>query len=98
MEKVKPVVGLWDQVRIEQAVTNLLTNALNYGAGKPIRVAIERNGNTAFISVTDGGIGIKPADQKVIFQRFRRVSVADNNGLGIGLFRERKTPFVRAGM
>lgn len=82
----KPVIGLWDQVRIEQAVSNLLTNALNYGEGKPVRVAVQQNGNIAFISVTDGGVGIKPADQKVIFQRFKRVNVKDNNGLGIGLF------------
>ncbi|MGK9617000.1 hypothetical protein O6474_23985, partial [Salmonella enterica subsp. enterica] len=36
----QPVVGQWDEFRIEQVISNLLTNALRYGAKKPIDVAV----------------------------------------------------------
>src|SRR5260370_16741824 len=42
-----PVVGQWDSFRIEQVVTNLLANAMKYGAGKPIRVSVSSANNHA---------------------------------------------------
>jgi signal transduction histidine kinase len=83
----KPVIGVWDEFRIEQVVANLLTNALRYGAHKPIVVRVYSEGAEARVEVHDRGIGISPENQKRIFQQFERV--AANHavaGLGLGLF------------
>ncbi|WP_460382732.1 hybrid sensor histidine kinase/response regulator [Pseudomonas amygdali] len=83
----EPVIGVWDEFRIEQVVANLLTNALRYGARKPIEVHVYSREGEAFIEVRDQGIGITAENQKRIFQQFERVS--SNHavaGLGLGLF------------
>lgn len=84
----KEVHGFWDRQRIEQVLQNLLTNAVKYGGGKPIRVSVEEEeGATAVIRVRDQGIGIAPADQRRIFERFERaVSANEVSGMGLGLF------------
>lgn len=79
------IVGKWDKFRLEQVVTNLLTNAGRYGSGKPIEVWVNRNGDEAQIHVRDHGAGIAKDDQERIFQRFERAN-ADISGLGLGLF------------
>ena len=74
-------------MRLEQIVTNLLSNAIKYGAGKPIRLTIEKNEQTARLTVADQGIGISPEDLERIFARFERaVSARNYGGLGIGLY------------
>jgi signal transduction histidine kinase len=79
--------GYWDRLRIEQIMTNLLANAMQYGKGKPIEVSVERLDKFARIVVRDHGIGIPQADQERIFQRFERaVSSRHFGGLGFGLW------------
>jgi signal transduction histidine kinase len=79
--------GVFDAVRIDQAVTNLLTNALKYGAGSPVELRVAREGEGAVVTVRDHGIGIAPEDQARIFERFERaVSARHYGGLGLGLF------------
>jgi signal transduction histidine kinase/uncharacterized membrane protein affecting hemolysin expression len=81
------IVGCWDRFRIEQIVTNLMTNAMKYGAGKPVCVEVSRQGEKARVSVRDFGIGIAKADQSRIFGRFERaVSLRNFGGFGLGLF------------
>jgi PAS domain S-box-containing protein len=81
------VDGQWDPIRIDQIVTNLLTNALRYGTGKPIRIAVKKLKDRAQIVVQDAGIGIAPEDQLRIFERFERVSSERHyGGLGLGLW------------
>ncbi|WP_122669371.1 hybrid sensor histidine kinase/response regulator [Pseudomonas viridiflava] len=83
----EPVIGVWDEFRIEQVVANLLTNALRYGARKPIEVRVYCEGGQASVEVRDQGIGITPENQKRIFQQFERVSANHAvAGLGLGLF------------
>lgn len=83
----EPVTGIWDEFRIEQVISNLLTNALRYGARKPITVRVFSEGDRACIEVTDQGIGITPENQKRIFQQFERVTANHAvAGLGLGLF------------
>ncbi|MCJ8207115.1 hybrid sensor histidine kinase/response regulator [Pseudomonas sp. RGM2987] len=84
----EPVVeGLWDEFRIEQVVSNLLTNALRYGGKGPIEVRVYQTGEHACVEVQDHGIGISEENQKRIFQQFERVSSkAAAAGLGLGLF------------
>ncbi|AWA39643.1 hybrid sensor histidine kinase/response regulator [Pseudomonas fluorescens] len=83
----EPVEGHWDEFRIEQVVSNLLTNALRYGGKSPIQVRVYRQGNEARVEVQDQGIGISEENQKRIFQQFERVSAKTVvAGLGLGLF------------
>jgi signal transduction histidine kinase len=80
-------VGQWDRLRLEQVVTNLLTNALKYGAGRPVRLALEAEGGSARLCVQDEGIGIAPEAQGRIFEKFERaVSDRHYGGLGLGLY------------
>ncbi|MCL9800357.1 hybrid sensor histidine kinase/response regulator [Pseudomonas sp. rhizo66] len=82
-----PVEGHWDEFRIEQVVTNLLTNALRYGGRSPIQVRVYCEGDEARVEVQDRGIGISQENQKRIFQQFERVSAKTVvAGLGLGLF------------
>jgi signal transduction histidine kinase len=79
--------GRWDRARIDQIVTNLLTNARKYGAGAPIDVALRREGGVAYLSVRDHGPGIAGADRARIFEPFERGAHAERGGgLGLGLF------------
>lgn len=82
-----PVVGKWDKLRIEQVVTNLISNAIKYGNGKPIDVFVSKHGSTARLIIKDQGIGIPSEYQSRIFERFERaVSPSEYKGLGIGLY------------
>ncbi len=79
--------GRWDRLRVEQIVTNLLSNAAKYGGGKPVRLRALRRGALFVIEVEDEGIGVAPEDAQRIFGRFERAaSVRHYGGLGLGLF------------
>jgi signal transduction histidine kinase len=81
------IAGAWDRLRIEQVLTNLLDNAIKYGAGHPIRLSAAVAGDVARISVRDHGIGISPGDEERIFGRFERaVSQRHYGGFGLGLW------------
>jgi len=83
----EPVRGYWDRFRVSQVVTNLLANAVKYGGGKPVEVEFGPRGDQAYLRVKDHGIGIDPADQPQIFERFERaVSSRNYGGLGLGLY------------
>ena len=82
------LLGRWDRVRLDQVVTNLLANAMKYGAGKPISVTVEegpRPGRARLI-VADQGIGIAKDQQEQIFERFERAAGRSYGGLGLGLY------------
>lgn len=88
IEAAKPVVGQWDRLWLEEIVTNLLTNAVKFGPGKPVEISVaEIEGEKVRLTVTDHGIGIQPERLPSIFQRFERaVSAREYGGLGLGLF------------
>jgi signal transduction histidine kinase len=87
MDEGPAVRGWFDARRLEQAVRCLLENAIKFGAGRPIEVAIGTTDDCAQVSVTDHGIGIAQADTHRIFDRFERaVSSRHYGGLGIGLY------------
>lgn len=83
------VVGYWDPTRIEQVITNLVSNALKYGEGEPIRirVAFDETLQKAILQIEDSGMGIALDLQSKIFERFERgVSGQVVSGLGLGLY------------
>ena len=83
----QPVSGIWDRLRIDQVVSNLVANALKYGRGKPIEVAVASTADHAVVKVTDHGIGIAATEQVKIFERFERVVESrDFGGFGLGLW------------
>ncbi|HZA15229.1 MAG TPA: GAF domain-containing sensor histidine kinase, partial [Myxococcaceae bacterium] len=85
------VIGRWDRLRLDQVITNLVSNAIKYGAGKPIRVRVWADGDRACLTVRDEGIGIATADLRRIFERFERaVSGRHYGGLGLGLYITRR--------
>jgi PAS domain S-box-containing protein len=87
LEAGSPVIGTWDRSRLERVVTNLLSNAVKYGRGKPVRVAVTAEADSAVLTVCDEGIGIDPSDQRRIFGRFERaVSARNYSGFGLGLW------------
>nr|WP_274622457.1 ATP-binding protein [Myxococcus fulvus] len=81
------VVGQWDRARLEQAVSNLLSNALKYGEGHPVHLRTGRTAEHAWFSIRDEGIGIPPEAMDRIFEKFERaVSERHYGGLGLGLY------------
>jgi PAS domain S-box-containing protein len=79
--------GSWDRIRLEQVVTNLVSNAAKFGAGKPVEVDLSAHGADVCLAVTDHGVGIDPQYQRRIFGRFERaVSARHFGGLGLGLW------------
>lgn len=98
LHAAETVVGRWDRLRIEQVVTNLLANAVKYGRGRPIAVAVAGDERAARLSVTDQGIGIAPADQERIFERFERVTPPRHySGFGLGLWVTRQVVVAHGG-
>ncbi|MFL5370982.1 MAG: PAS domain S-box protein [Myxococcales bacterium] len=82
-----PVEGVWDRVRLEQVITNLVSNALKYGKGRPIEIETRVEGPCAVLRVADRGIGISADDQKKIFERFERAKgTREYGGFGLGLW------------
>ncbi len=81
------VLGRWDRMRVEQVLTNLMTNALKFGAGHPVEVAVEGNEVVARLVVRDRGIGIPARDLDRIFDRYEQATSARGyGGLGLGLY------------
>jgi signal transduction histidine kinase len=82
-----PVPGLWDAARIDQVITNLISNALKYGAGRPIEVSVRVEASQAVVVVRDHGIGIPNEEQSKIFGPFAPVLAATHHaGLGLSLW------------
>jgi PAS domain S-box-containing protein len=82
-----PVTGCWDRLRLEQLITNLVTNALKFGEEKPVVVSVGGDEDRAWITVEDRGIGIATQDQTRVFGRFERAAPPENyGGLGLGLY------------
>ncbi|WP_434417668.1 sensor histidine kinase [Nannocystis pusilla] len=88
---IERAVGEWDPARLDQIVTNLLTNAIKYGEGRPIDVTITLHGEDARLQVADRGIGIAAEALERIFDPFERAApVETHGGLGLGLYIARR--------
>ncbi|WNZ62628.1 HAMP domain-containing sensor histidine kinase [Myxococcus sp. MxC21-1] len=79
--------GHWDRLRLDQVLTNLVSNAMKYGRGNPVQVALSSTETHVRLDVRDAGIGIPPEHLPRLFHRFERaVSGRDYSGVGLGLW------------
>ena len=80
-------VGAWDHARLDQVITNLLGNAIKYGAGKPIEISLEVTAERVTLVVRDHGIGIDDGARARLFGRFQRAVPSKHyGGFGVGLW------------
>jgi signal transduction histidine kinase len=81
------LTGRWDRLRLDRVVTNLLSNALKFGRGRPVDLRGWRSEGQVFLSVRDRGSGIAPEAQARIFGRFERAPSGEGKaGFGLGLY------------
>ena len=84
-----PGVLVWaDAARVGQVLSNLLSNAIKYTPpGGRVEVRVEDTRPFATVSVSDTGIGIPPAEQAQLFEKFYRTSAGrrTTGGTGLGL-------------
>ncbi len=84
-----PVHGTWDRGRLDQVLTNLISNALKYSPdGGQVLVRVKKTNEMAQITVRDNGIGIGLDERSRVFQPFSRGRNAKQNiaGTGLGLY------------
>ena len=85
----EPVAVTCDPVRIEQVLSNLVSNAIKYSPqGGPVRVTVRRLEAGAEITVADRGLGIAAEELEHVFEPFRRSTATKDRiaGVGLGLF------------
>jgi signal transduction histidine kinase len=81
------VVGRWDRGHLAHVVSALLSNALKFGAGAPVEIAVSRHDGCAQLTVRDHGLGIPRGRLPFVFDLFERAAPAANyGGLGLGLY------------
>lgn len=79
---------LADARRIERIIRNLISNAVEYGVGKPIEIQFGSNAESVAMVIRDFGPGLKPEETRLIFNRFWRADPARaraGGGTGLGL-------------
>ena len=78
-----------DPMRLEQAFTNLISNAIKYTPKGSIVISVEKQYDNAYIRIADTGLGISAEDQKHLFEKFFRIKSKETReiiGTGLGLW------------
>lgn len=77
-----------DEVRINQVLSNLVSNSIKYSPGGQIQISAEVNHENIVVCVSDEGSGIDPNDVPFVFDRFYRApnAVKQTKGAGLGLY------------
>ncbi len=84
----EPVVVSVDSRRVERILRNLLANAVDHSEGKPIDVEMAVGKGSLAVAVTDHGVGLKPGEEEMVFNRFWRSDPSRERrtgGTGLGL-------------
>lgn len=84
----QPVVADIDPRRVERVVRNLLANAIDHCEGKPVELHMAADDDAVAIAVRDHGVGLKPGEESLVFNRFWRADpsrVRRSGGTGLGL-------------
>jgi len=84
-----PITVFADKTRIEQVLTNLISNSINYGSDKgTTEISFDISSDKLLIKVTDNGDGISEENMPRLFERFFRVDISrsrEHGGSGLGL-------------
>lgn len=84
----KPAVAPMDSRRIERIVRNLIANAIEHAEGHPVDITVSANATAVAVAVRDYGVGLRPGDPAMVFNRFWRADPArarTTGGTGLGL-------------
>lgn len=84
------VEGYWDPSRLQQIVTNLISNVLKFAADSKVIVTLKADSQNAILTVKDSGPGIPHEKRNTIFERFERGANPSVSGLGLGLYISRQ--------
>ena len=84
----EPVWFVGDSRRVERILRNLLANAIDHSESNPVEICINDNEDTVAVTVTDHGVGLKPGQEELVFNRFWRADASrkrHSGGTGLGL-------------
>ncbi|WP_427383562.1 MtrAB system histidine kinase MtrB [Janibacter sp. G56] len=85
---LEPVVAAIDPRRVERIVRNLVVNAVEHGEGRPVEIHVARNETAVAVAVRDRGVGLRPGEAGLVFNRFWRADSSrarTTGGTGLGL-------------
>jgi two-component system sensor histidine kinase MtrB len=77
-----------DPRRVERILRNLLANAVDHSEGKPVRITLAADDHAVAVTVRDHGVGLRPGEADLVFNRFWRADPSRNRrtgGTGLGL-------------
>jgi two-component system sensor histidine kinase MtrB len=89
----EPCMAEVDSRRVERILRNLLFNAIEHGEGKEIVVMVGADRDAVAVAVRDHGVGLKPGEENMVFDRFwradpSRARTIGGTGLGLAISRE----------
>lgn len=83
-----PVIAELDARRIERVLRNLVDNAIDHSEGRPVVVTLGADEHAVAVAVRDHGMGLRPGEEKLVFNRFWRADPSrarQTGGTGLGL-------------
>jgi two-component system, OmpR family, sensor histidine kinase MtrB len=83
-----PVLADIDPRRVERILRNLVGNAIEHGEGRPVEIRLAANDQAVAVTVRDHGVGLRPGEAALVFNRFWRADPSRNRntgGTGLGL-------------
>ncbi|MFZ0323199.1 MAG: MtrAB system histidine kinase MtrB, partial [Actinomycetes bacterium] len=83
-----PCTAEMDTRRIDRVIRNLLVNAIEHSEGRPVDVTVGHDGDAVAVTVRDHGVGLRPGESSLVFNRFWRADPArarSIGGTGLGL-------------
>ena len=84
----EPCVVDVDARRIDRVLRNLVLNAVEHGEGRPVDITIAADADAVAVAVRDHGVGLRPGESSLVFNRFWRADPArarSIGGTGLGL-------------
>ncbi|MGW4423594.1 MtrAB system histidine kinase MtrB [Streptosporangium sp. NPDC004631] len=89
----EPCIAEMDSRRVERILRNLLFNAIEHGEGRDIVVLVGADRDAVAVAVRDHGVGLKPGEENMVFDRFwradpSRARTIGGTGLGLAISRE----------